>query len=570
MAKQTIDLGAAPNDRTGDTLRVAFDKINDNFTEVYEDIDDLAGDVSNATDSLISGEQILTLMSTGLVTPPSVEEVGNQTEVQGIVLTHGTPQRVFGTANATSESKEAPILGVIGGAGYGSGGGSDVRLYGGDGGLRSEEFGNTPLAISITTASQTSCVISNEDYTNNIDFITTGMTITVGESSSIIIGISEGEGVLLTVADEIFTEGTFDASISDQSGGDSRGWGGYVRIYAGDGRGGGYIRLYGGDSNTVVGDDDQEATAGYVRLRGGYSNRGQAGNIELEAGTSSADDQSLNGHIQMSTSRGTVIFGGWPETGPTAPNHWHITKETPTAIDLFFGDDYNYFKLPTIGGAEIKSTNPDTDDEFVWGFSNAGVSTIPGAVISTPSTPPSGTQSVGTVTAISVTNSPRQTWSNGTGVAAGDLNFVVTISQDGQGTATVETINDGGTGHWVGETFGPVLGDALGGATPADDMYFQVTAIDPDVYSDLDLTKLIHVLDGGYYRLLDGTEGQIIHLVIAPNTNPNEYCLLVGNGRVGSNTYTDIWFAPFYNGDAGVVTMIFTNGAWAASYGAWD
>jgi hypothetical protein len=36
MAKQTIDIGTAPNDGTGDTLRISFGKINDNFTETYE------------------------------------------------------------------------------------------------------------------------------------------------------------------------------------------------------------------------------------------------------------------------------------------------------------------------------------------------------------------------------------------------------------------------------------------------------------------------------------------------------------------------------------------------------
>ena len=35
MAKQTINLGSAANDGTGDKLRVAFDKINDNFDELY-------------------------------------------------------------------------------------------------------------------------------------------------------------------------------------------------------------------------------------------------------------------------------------------------------------------------------------------------------------------------------------------------------------------------------------------------------------------------------------------------------------------------------------------------------
>lgn len=38
MAKQTIGLGAAPNDSTGDTLRTGGDKVNDNFDEIYATI----------------------------------------------------------------------------------------------------------------------------------------------------------------------------------------------------------------------------------------------------------------------------------------------------------------------------------------------------------------------------------------------------------------------------------------------------------------------------------------------------------------------------------------------------
>lgn len=37
MAKQTIGIGTAANDGTGDPLRDAFDKVNDNFDEVYAD-----------------------------------------------------------------------------------------------------------------------------------------------------------------------------------------------------------------------------------------------------------------------------------------------------------------------------------------------------------------------------------------------------------------------------------------------------------------------------------------------------------------------------------------------------
>lgn len=42
MAKQTIGIGSADNDGTGDPLRTAFDKANDNFDELYAQVSDTA------------------------------------------------------------------------------------------------------------------------------------------------------------------------------------------------------------------------------------------------------------------------------------------------------------------------------------------------------------------------------------------------------------------------------------------------------------------------------------------------------------------------------------------------
>ena len=35
MAKQTVGIGTSANDGTGDSIRSGGDKINDNFTDVY-------------------------------------------------------------------------------------------------------------------------------------------------------------------------------------------------------------------------------------------------------------------------------------------------------------------------------------------------------------------------------------------------------------------------------------------------------------------------------------------------------------------------------------------------------
>ena len=44
MAQQTINIGSAPNDGTGDPLRTAFDKTNDNFNELYAGAGGVADD----------------------------------------------------------------------------------------------------------------------------------------------------------------------------------------------------------------------------------------------------------------------------------------------------------------------------------------------------------------------------------------------------------------------------------------------------------------------------------------------------------------------------------------------
>ena len=56
MAKQVINIGTAANDGTGDPLRTAFDKINDNFTELYGSDDEAANYVIEDTTPQLGGD----------------------------------------------------------------------------------------------------------------------------------------------------------------------------------------------------------------------------------------------------------------------------------------------------------------------------------------------------------------------------------------------------------------------------------------------------------------------------------------------------------------------------------
>jgi hypothetical protein len=61
MAKQTVNLGSSANDGTGDPLRSAFDKINDNFNELY-------GAGAGGTNVDITGNSITTIDTNGNLT----------------------------------------------------------------------------------------------------------------------------------------------------------------------------------------------------------------------------------------------------------------------------------------------------------------------------------------------------------------------------------------------------------------------------------------------------------------------------------------------------------------------
>jgi hypothetical protein len=59
MANQTLGLGSAANDGTGDTLRAALDKVNDNFSEIYT----LIGSGTALTSGLSATASVVTLSS---------------------------------------------------------------------------------------------------------------------------------------------------------------------------------------------------------------------------------------------------------------------------------------------------------------------------------------------------------------------------------------------------------------------------------------------------------------------------------------------------------------------------
>jgi len=77
--------------------------------------------------------------------------------------------------------------------------------------------------------------------------------------------------------------------------------------------------------------------------------------------------------ITMTTGRGSVQFGANLEA-PGVPSHFHINKSS--SMDLFFGDDSNFIKLPSVSGVEIQASE-DGVGASNWAFDPLGTLTLP-------------------------------------------------------------------------------------------------------------------------------------------------------------------------------------------------
>jgi hypothetical protein len=91
----------------------------------------------------------------------------------------------------------------------------------------------------------------------------------------------------------------------------------------------------------------------------------------------------------------------------------------------------------------------------------------------------------------------------------------------------------------------------------------------------IDLTKTVNKLADGSYTLANGTEGQILYLVMQNGTVPANVSVLVANSRnIGVGTLSpfsvyDNSDDSYYDNIGGFCTLIFTDGAWQQSGGAW-
>ncbi len=96
MAKQTVNLGSSANDGTGDPLRTAFDKINDNFDELY-----LYSTAASGNNITITGNTIASDNTNGNITldPNGTGDIVIATGAELQLTDHTDNAVVFSDAN---------------------------------------------------------------------------------------------------------------------------------------------------------------------------------------------------------------------------------------------------------------------------------------------------------------------------------------------------------------------------------------------------------------------------------------------------------------------------------------
>ena len=124
MARQIINIGTTANDGTGDPLRTAFDKINDNFVELYgsdNDINTLDAnlDVNNfaITTGVTNGNITVTPNGTGNINLGSITINGSQiSSNDSTQITFAENIQTTGTINVTGAATLATSLTLATGA----------------------------------------------------------------------------------------------------------------------------------------------------------------------------------------------------------------------------------------------------------------------------------------------------------------------------------------------------------------------------------------------------------------------------------------------------------------------
>jgi hypothetical protein len=216
-----------------------------------------------------------------------------------------------------------------------------------------------------------------------------------------------------------------------------------------------------------------------------------------------------------------------------------------------------------------------------WNFSPDGKLTFPNSTVQTTAytgittVAKTGTipEIVGTrlVTGFTIEPTYDAGWVNSYSVSI--AGFSCDINWAPAGYPSFANIVDTAGNRTVGDVLTTVLASNIGGTV---DMVLKVGAVSEIVVATaIDLTKSVNKLTDGAYTLANGVEGQIMYLVAQNGVVPANVSVLVANSRnIGVGTLSpfsvyDNSDSSYYDNIGGFCTLIFTDGAWQQTGGAW-
>jgi hypothetical protein len=222
MAKQTINIGTRANDASGDTIRDAFDKVNDNFNEIYTELGNPGTDLkfSNATISTDNTNQDLTLDPNGtgsvVVTGDlsvsgtitgtiSVSDVATFVgdDSTGTSITSGETFKFAGTQNVTT-AVSGDTLTITG---------PDLSSYATQAYVTSQLSSSDHNITFVGDDSTGTADTQGETFKfaggNNITTAVSGDTLTITGSKSInVVEITSDDSTAVTVRDNLIVTGS--------------------------------------------------------------------------------------------------------------------------------------------------------------------------------------------------------------------------------------------------------------------------------------------------------------------------------------------------------------------------
>jgi hypothetical protein len=422
MAKQNINVGTAANDKKGDSLRAAFQKVNANFTELYTELGLVVDANLNLGAFEFAGSTLSTTDSSAIVIDQAVTVSSNLT-VGGDVLPSVTNGGDLGSAARPWRSLYV----------------SNNTIFLGGTALSVNGAGNLLVNGSLITGGGVS------SYADLSGKPTLSAVATTGAYADLTGKPTLFSGSYADLTNKPNLAGTYQFSVAAD---DST-----QRVISTDE----VIKFRGAGGITTASDAEGNITitgsAGSVSslVNGAYTaSLGNTGALTLPAGGIISEGGGLTGAIKLRPAGGANANQAlliYPTAGAPDGDHVHLTAGGGST-ELYLGNDTHYVKLVDGGNVEVRASTANLSAQAAWTFETDGeLDTIRPLGIKVPN---------GVPTDVAVINSTSGSWelnprSDLATTGGSGSGLTVNVTETGGYASTIAIAEIAGTGYLNGD-----------------------------------------------------------------------------------------------------------------------